>query len=502
MLIYGLTLVPTVAFYAIYRGLDPNLTKFLRLQAKKNAAIAIGIDILLFSPSTRRGISLRSMASFFVESIRHFIWYLSESSRGHVILPIPAIVTLIYGLRRVVMPQPMPGFPAPTAVDLYRLGWPDQDLAPELMATYLRFIALDDELYGLKPYDSRYTKLYLFTRIYSSVISSLFQALPPAAYISIYSGYVQHFIPCLHASKLGSPILVLGCSDCLYRIDDSAVPRQFLHFNRALDHQCESDDQIKAQGQAILQQRFSGSVDSAIEYMHSSPFAAAVPNVYWAFPHVAQSFYEYSPLQSSDNSESARKFIVVFMHELQDWHHNGVLPPFASSYYEWLFITVKYLIDHRLPFVIKMHPAIVSQPSKYCQTIHAVCRISSILHAKLPISSTSTTLDLMDMGMGLGLTVRGTIGLELAYLRVQFICAGTPPYGSLFPRRIEVDLDRYLHRLRNFKEEPEVSLEESAAASYYVGLQDKMIKCPDIHLHKQVLHASSEAEFVQAKRYL
>jgi hypothetical protein len=236
--------------------------------------------------------------------------------------------------------------------------------------------------------------------------------------------------------------------------------------------------------------------------MHSSPFISTVPDVFWAFPSVVKSLYEYSPIQTAESRESPGKFIVVFMHELQDWHHNGVLPPYASSYYEWLFITVKFLIDHGLPFVIKIHPAIVTQPSKYRQTIHAVCNMSSILHVKLPISSASTTLALIDMGMGLGLTVRGTIGLELAHLRVPFICAGTPPYGSLFPRRTELDINGYFSRLRHFKDEPRVSLEESAAASYYVGLQDKMINCPDIHLHKKVLHTSSEAEFIQAKRML
>lgn len=502
MLIHGATLVPTVAFYAIYRGLDPNLTKFLRLQAKKNALIAIGLDIQIFSPSNHRSITLRSTASFFIESTRHFLWYLSETSRGHIILPIPAIVTLIYGLRRVLMPQSIPRFPGGTAVDLYRMGWPEQDLAPELMATYLRFIALDNELFGLRPYDNRYTKLYMFTEIYSSIIFSLFHALTPTAYISIYSGYIQHFIPCLHASKIGSPILVLGCSDCLYRIDDSAVPRQFVHLTSRLEELRTSNDQLEVNGRNILRLRLGGSVDSAIEYMQTSPFVSASTSNYWAFPRVAQSLYEYSPLQTADSSESSGKFIVVFMHELQDWHHNGVLPPYASSYYEWLFITVKYLIDHGLPFVIKIHPAIVSQPSEYRHTIHAVCEMSSILSARLPISSSSTTLELIDMGMGLGLTVRGTIGIELAYLRVPFICAGTPPYGSLFPKRTELDVDSYFYRLRNFKDEPEVSLEESAGASYYVGLQDKIINCPDINLHKKVLRTSSEADFILAKRSL
>lgn len=495
-------LVPTVAFYAIYRGLDPRLTRFLRLQAKKNSSIAVGIDILIFRPSTRRSSSMRSLASSFVESIRHFVWYLSESLRGHFILPIPAIVTLIYGLRFVLMSQPKPILPRATAADLYRLGWPDQLLAPELMATYLRFIALEDELYGLHPYDDRYVKLCIFVKIYSSVIYSVFNALPPAVYIGVYSGYVQHFIPCFHASKMGAPILLLGCSDCLYRINDSAVPRQFLPLSSALGNHRAFDKEAMAQGQEILQSRIRGTLDSAIDYMPHSPFVAASSNIFWDFPGVAQSLYEFSTRQADEYAVSVDKFVVVFMHELQDWHHNGVLPPFASSYYEWLLITVKLLLKHRLPFVIKIHPAIVSTPKRYQQTINALCHMASDLNVSLPVSTMTTTLGLIEMGMGLGITVRGTIGLELAYLRVRFLCAGTPPYGPLFPRRTELDLSSYLHRLKHFQAEPEVSLDESSAASYYVGLQHKMIGRPDVHLKTKVFHVSPDSDFIHAKRYL
>ncbi len=469
------------------------------MQARKNAFVAIGIDIMLYRPRTRRGISLRSLASSLAESMRHLSWYLSELFRGHIILPIPAIVTLIYGLSSVLM-RPKPRLPRGTAADLYRLGWPEPALAQEFMATYLRFVALEDELYGLNPYDKRYIAFYLFARIYSSVISCLFHLLPPAAYISVYSGYIQHFIPCQNASLMGAPILVLGCTDCLYRIDDTCVPRQFVHLDNVLTTPWIFDQQIVSQGRHILRQRIGGLLDSAIQYMPSSPFTASDSSLFWSVPGVAESLYEYRPRQAAGNDGDG--FVVVFMHEFQDWHHNGVLPPFASSYYEWLFITVKYLIERRLPFAIKIHPAIVSSPGRYHQTVRALCRMKLALDSSLPISTASTTLELNEMGMGLGLTVRGTIGLELAYLRLRFICAGIPPYGSLFPRRTELDLCNYLNRLSNFRHEPEVSLEESAAAAYYIGLQNEMLAQPVIRLEKKALNTSPAVDFIQAKKYL
>lgn len=502
MLIHGLSLVQAVAYYAMYRGLEPGLTKFLRMQAKKNAAIAIGIDVQICRPSTHRCITARSLVSYLVESMRDIAWYLSELFRGHIIIPTPIVVAVIYVLRTVLMQQPKPKLPYGTAADLFRVGWPEQALAPELMATYLRFIALEDELYGLSPYDGRYITLCLFSQIYSSVISWLFRLAPPAVYISIYSGYIQHYIPCHHASKMGAPVLVLGCTDCLYRIDDSAVPRQFLHLRNAFKSIHALNQQLIAEGQNILRRRINGQIDSGIEYMPSSPFVTADSRTFWQFPRVAESLYEYCTCRDATSDRSTSSFIVVFMHELQDWHHNGVLPPFASSYYEWLLITVKFLLEQKLPFVIKIHPAIVSAPNRYRQTVHALCCMTSILNTSLPISTTSSTLELIEMGMDLGLTVRGTIGLELAYLGTQFLCAGTPPYGSLFPRRTELDLHRYLHRLLHFRDEPKVSFEESAAASYYVGLQHERISLPDVHLQKKALHTSPDADFIQAKKYL
>ena len=48
-------------------------------------------------------------------------------------------------------------------------------------------------------------------------------------------------------------------------------------------------------------------------------------------------------------------FVVVYMHEFNDYHHNGVLPGFVSSYYDWLLLTVSILAEYQIPYVVKAH---------------------------------------------------------------------------------------------------------------------------------------------------
>lgn len=495
-------MAPSVAFYALYRGLPPTVSSFLRDQAQLNASVAIGVDVALYRPSSRRSLTLRSFAAFAVESLRHLSWYLMETLRGHIILPLPAIVTIIFAFTPFIVRRSLARPPFNTAAELYAIGWPNSDWAPQLMGTYLRFVALDDERYGLDPFDSRYILLYRRAVIYSFLISRLFSVAKPTLYLSVYSGYLQHFIPCQQAVIRGISVLVIGCSDCLYRLDDSNVPRQFSSPNLVFNSSSDCDAEVASRGATILKNRLSGSVDKAINYMPESPFQSSDAVSFWALPGVAESLSDFRTSVFNSGMPPSHNFIVVFLHELQDWHHDGVLPPFASSYYEWLLITVRHLLQHNLPFVVKIHPTIIATPERYPQTIRALCRLKCVLNVKLPISASLTTPQLADMGMALGLTVRGTVGLELAFMRLRFLCAGFPPYGSLFPGRTETHLSSYLDRITHFNEEPNITQEESDSACFYVGYQDSISGLPSVVPTGRTILTSAPSEYARVKKHL
>lgn len=485
-----------IACYGIYRGMNSGLAKFLRKQAALNGSLPIAIDTMFYRPTSRSLLSIRGVISFIVENLRHLKWYILESAKGHLIFPAPlvaAVITILNWkhLSRIYF------MPAKTAVGLYHLEWPDSFLHEEFMATYLRYVAQPSEQYGLSPYDERLALLAFFSHSYRACISKLFSLIRPISYFSFYSSYLHNFIPCSESVSLGVPVVVIGCTDCLYRIDDKKVPRQFEHFSLD-DVPSDFHPSITAKGNIVLNSRLKGSIDLAINYMEKSPYSTHDVSSFWGIEGVSLSMYEYETFNRSGASKNGN-LIVVFMHEFQDWHHNGVLPVFASSYYEWLLITVSFLLKNKLNFLVKVHPAITGEPLKYRQTVEALSGLSSVLGSKLPVSTTATTLELLELGMAIGVTVRGTIALELAHLGCRFMCAGTPPYAALFPLRIVSDKASYFDRLLRYDLEPPISTREAAAAAFYAASQQDSLQKPQVNVNGSMLKLSPDYEFIHAK---
>jgi len=488
--------VKKFACYSIYRGMNSELAKFLRMQAAQNGTVPIAIDTMFYRPTSRSLLSIRGIVSFTVENLRHLRWHLTETAKGHLILPAPlvaAIVTFINWKRwrRNFL------FPANTAVGLYQLKWPDLLSFEEFMATYLRYVAVSSEKYGLLPFDKRLMSMAYLSLSYNACISMLFRILRPTAYISLYTSYLHNYIPCSIAVSMGVPVVVIGCTDCLYRVDDKKVPRQFEHFSPD-NVPSEFEPSTLLKGSQALSSRLKGSIDSGIYYMKKSPYSIHDVSNFWSVEGVSASLYEYEATAKSGASKGSN-LLVVFMHEFQDWHHNGVLPDFASSYYEWMLVTVDFLLKNKLNFLVKIHPAVTTDPLKYRQTVKALSELSSILGTRIPVSTSATTLKLIDMGMAVGVTVRGTIALELAYLGHRFLCSGTPPYAALFPDRVVSDKFSYLNRLLHFDLEPPISTKESNAAAFYAGTQQDALRKPHIKVNGSIPNLSADLEFAKAK---
>lgn len=464
----------TVACYAVYRGADPRLLRFFRQEARRNATLALGVDIMFFRKSRGGDNSwLTSTLWSMRESWRDFCWYLKMLLQGHLILPLPALVTAFECWLKPTNAGPPP---FKTVAALYSARWPNAEAAEEIMATYLRFVAAPRETYGLQPFDGRFHSMLRRWKIYCWFTNFLFATLKPRLYLAIYSGYLHHNAPCKSAIHNDVPTLVLGCSDCLYRISNHEVPRQF-EFIEYNELQPPGDcAELSARGYALLAERIKGSFDPTIAYMKVSAYAHIQSQAFWAVPDVGKDLQEIS--LDSLTVSGARGFVTVFMHELNDWHHNGVLPPFATSYYEWLHITLAFLLSHHIPYILKIHPCIVNSPSSYSASIDAVLGLASQLDARLQVTTLLSTTQLIDAGMKLGVTVRGTVALELAFLQIPFLCAGRPPYAALFPNRIEQDLDSYQKRLLDYNKESAISSAEAKLAAYYVALQQRSTSIP------------------------
>ena len=488
----------SVACYAVYRGADPRLLQFYRSEALKNARIAVGFDVMFVrQTSFLRGRPIRLLLSEIRESARDFAWYLQMFLRGHLILPLPLMISILglFAGRRAFSPPPFP-----TVASLYSASWPDKVTANEIIATYLRFIASPEEDYGLNAYDGRFLVLLKRWRIYRRLVNFWIRALRPKIFLALHSGYLHHQVPCVLAVQWGVPTLVLGTNDCLYRVSDYRVPCAF-EFSPYVPSMPPADlSDLAARGHEILAQRLTGSFDPAIPYMQTSAYEGTNTESFWALPSVRDHLVDI--LRGPHNPFGAPGFITVFMHEFNDWHHNGVLPPFASSYYDWLLLTISFLAEHQLPYVVKIHPCIVNYPSSYASSVDALMGLSRRLGLPLPVTTSLTTTQLIDAGMKLAVSVRGTIALELAYLRASFLCAGSPPFAAFFPRRMELDYGNYCLRMSCYADEPPVTANEARLAAYYVAKQAQMTLLPELDVNGPRPALGDDHSYSRAKAYL
>lgn len=471
---------------------------FFRAEALRNARLAIGINIMFYRQSSRKDyFSIKNLLSSLREGGRDLLWYIQMLFRGHLILPLPPLISLL----EIFQTQSKhAALNHDTVASFYSEHANEDIMANEIMATYLRFIASPEEEYGLRSYDHRFPRMMKRWQIYHKLIHAIFAFLKPRLYLSIYSGYLHHHTPCQLATFQSIPTLVLGCSDCLYRISDYRVPCQFI-FSGWNDTYKPIDFQVlTAAGRRILAARLRGSVDTTISYMKVSAYETISAKQFWSYPLT----YKYLKEMTFDHLAEGKDkgFVTVFMHEFNDWHHNGVLPSFATSYYEWLEVTLACMHDQDIPYVLKIHPCIVSLPNLYSASIEALLNLAAKLGVCINVTTSLTTTQLIQAGMKLGVTVRGTVTIELAYLQIPFICAGRPPFATFFPRRLESDLQNYSHRLKNYTKEALVTAEEADMAAYYVALQEKISALPDLDLKGEKPNLSADLLYHRLKLLL
>jgi hypothetical protein len=158
--------------------------------------------------------------------------------------------------------------------------------------------------------------------------------------------------------------------------------------------------------------------------------------------------------------------------------------------------------SQNIPYVLKIHPCIVNSPSLYSTSIKALLNLAVKLDVCFRVTTSLTTTQLIEAGMKLGVTVRGTVTLELAYLQIPFICAGRPPFAAFFPKRLEIILQNYYSRLQNYAREAGVTAEEADLAAYYVALQEKIAVLPDFDLKGVSPNLSANPLYDQLKTFL
>lgn len=459
------------SFYQVYPDQSSEAFAALRNFATQNSIVAIGIDTHFYPPCLYdKKRNLINQFKFIVDyTWSYFKWYVSCIRNRTWVLPIAFLCNIadlihpLFGNARL---------PEDCFADYFQANRSSR-FSCEFMATYCRYIAAGDEEYGLLPYHRPTIKRFVVRiRIYKFLLNLLCM-FRPEFYVAWQTTYLQSYMPCEVAIKNGIKVAFLGLSgQRTNRIENSFVPREWdwpsnctsieLHESGVLDV-----NRVLASKQ--LATRLKGvSNDPHLFYMPVQPYSSNLRINSDVLQILNTGNYN---LIESLSQLPASGYVAVFMHDFSDNHFNGVLPSFASSYYEWLKITIDILQSSDIPFVIKAHPvflfrAITERSSRALNDLNRLCRY---FQSPLPLLGNIDTSKLLDNGLKLGCTVRGTIATELVHMGCPVVCAGHPPYENFLPSRITPNLDEYKAALVKFDDQPPITFDEKNAIYDYLA---------------------------------
>lgn len=137
-----------------------------------------------------------------------------------------------------------------------------------------------------------------------------------------------------------------------------------------------------------------------------------------------------------------RNAVVVFLHDFFDSPHIYAHLVF-DDFWQWICFTIQTLTDAGIPFFVKPHPNQIAASTEVLEQLKSKFQNLSFL------SKNITNRQLVDAGMGAGVTVYGTIGHELAYLGIPTICCARHPHHAFDFCRTARSLDEYKKMLQD-----------------------------------------------------
>jgi len=456
------------SFYGTHQGQHTSVNHTLWTCARLNAHIVIGIDLIYCPPSNinknpKNQFPGKKVIIYLYTQLIYIRWLAREVGQGRFIIP-TLLICNIFASFRFLLPtiydQKTVQFQGLHA-QLDRLRFRDENIA-----TFIRYISsVEDEFRINRANVQKLQDFYFRLYIYQIILSILFRN-SVNSYFTVYSSYLHSYMPCEAAVRNKIPVIVFGCSHAVFLSSENKVPSQINWFENSC---CLTDltdcrsSRYRSLGNSILKKRINGNLDVLVSYMTTSAYTNS-PN------QVIPSNFNKGNFKLATETNTINPFVVIYMHEFYDFHHNGVLPGFAESYYEWLLITLKIMHLYKVNYRLKLHPCITSNPQKYSQSIDVLSYLSDKFSEPIIISINETTKQLCQQGMTLGCTVRGTIALELIYQGIPVICSGNPPFANFLPSRCLDDLELYTNSIINHSKAFSVTPDEIQSVCKYTGL--------------------------------
>lgn len=302
--------------------------------------------------------------------------------------------------------------------DVLNIKIGDLDCGDLIYDTYLRFrvrptINLNDP--------------YLLYIIYKAEVTfkaseRFFNNSKPHVFITSYSSYIHHGIPARVALAKSIKVYSTANSSQFFKelsLDDWLHTQNAKDYARTFDSLCNQTELI-TMAQKNISLRFSGGLDSGIDYMKSSPFKRS--NIEWKSEGITG---------------------VIFLHDFFDSPHCYQWSIF-EDFYEWIDQTLRFASDENLRFAVKVHP---NQESEGDQVVNK-------LQIKYPniifLDKKITNADIFSSGIKCGVSNHGTVLHEMAYHGITPIASGDNPHISFDFVKTCKTKDEYFFALKNF----------------------------------------------------
>lgn len=219
-------------------------------------------------------------------------------------------------------------------------------------------------------------------------------------YLTTFSTYIEHGIPCRVALRNRIPVFSYGNAhafgkrlqnnDLFHLISGQGFRNKF--------EKSENKDILINGAKEQFDYRLSGGVDLATYYMAKSAYS-----------------------NKNIDLPAAEGAMVIFMHDFFDsphCYHEFIF----QDFWEWVTFTIETLYDAGAKFLIKPHPNQILESD----------RVVELLNKKYPdaqfISEDISNIQLAEAGIKCGISVYGTIAHELAYMGVPTICCSRHPH--------------------------------------------------------------------------
>jgi hypothetical protein len=223
----------------------------------------------------------------------------------------------------------------------------------------------------------------------------------PALYLSSYSTYIEHGVAVRVALARGIPVRVFGNLGTFGKRLSTNDPFHSTNGSsyRDIAESLAEPGSALEKARELLEGRLCGNIDHGTSYMRQSA---------------------YAPSGAPVPAEMIGA-VVVFLHDFFDSPHVYADMVF-DDFWQWICCTIHTLTEAGIPFFLKPHP----------NQIAASVTVLDQLRVQFPslvlLSSSITNRQLVEAGMGAGVTVYGTVGHELAYMGVPVICCARHPH--------------------------------------------------------------------------